>query len=179
MLMLKINIKEIKNDYFESAWLLYEEAFPVYERRTSKAQSRLLENPNYKFDVFIEKNVFIGFIMWWNFKDFQYIDHFAVTKSKRNSGYGAKIVKDFKKSSFKPILLEVELPNSPINKRRIKFYERIGFKLNLHEYKVPSFIDDSKIDLLVMTYPKFISKQNLSEFVSNNHPIIFSLFKKL
>ena len=124
--MTQFNLIDIDNPYFTSAWKLYEEAFPVYERRTLKAQSHLLKNPVYKFDVFIEKNVFIGFIMWWDFKDFQYIDHFAVTKSKRNNGYGAKILKE--------------------------------------------------IDLLVMTYPRLIAKENLCEFVSNNHPVIFKSF---
>ena len=114
--------------------------------------------------------------MWWDFKDFQYIDHFAVTKSKRNNGFGAKILKEFIKRNSKPTLLEVELPDSSINTKRIKFYERLGFKLNQHQYKVPSSIDDRKIDLLVMTHPRMISKENLSEFVSNNHPVIFKSF---
>lgn len=174
--MTQFNLIDIDNPYFTSAWKLYEEAFPVYERRTLKAQSHLLKNPVYKFDVFIEKNVFIGFIMWWDFKDFQYIDHFAVTKSKRNNGFGAKILKEFIKRNSKPTLLEVELPDSSINTKRIKFYERLGFKLNQHQYKVPSSIDDRKIDLLVMTHPRMISKENLSEFVSNNHPVIFKSF---
>lgn len=175
--MLKINLKAINDDYFTLAWQLYEDAFPKYERRTLEAQSNLFRNPCYQFDVFVKEDCFIGFVLWWNFKDFQYIDHFAVSKLLRNKGYGAKILKKFIKRNPKPTLLEVELPESPINKRRIIFYERIGFKLNLHDYKVPSSIDDCKIDLLVMTYPKLISKENLSEFVSNNHPIIFNSFK--
>lgn len=174
--MTQFNLIDIDNPYFTSAWKLYEEAFPFYERRKLEAQILLLKNPNYKFDVFVEKNAFIGFILWWNFKDFQYIDHFAVTKSKRNNGYGAKILKEFIKRNSKPTLLEVELPDSSINTKRIKFYERLGFKLNQHQYKVPSSIDDRKIDLLVMTYPRMISKENLSEFVSNNHPVIFKSF---
>jgi GNAT superfamily N-acetyltransferase len=174
--MIQLNLNNIDNDYFASAWELYEEAFPVYERRTLKAQSHLLKNPVYKFDVFIEKNVFIGCIMCWDFKDFQYIDHFAITKSQRNKGNGAKILEDFIKGNSKPTLLEVELPDSSINKKRIKFYERLGFKLNLHKYSVPSSIDDRKIDLLVMTYPNLISQEFLQEFVSNNHPVIFKPF---
>ncbi|AZQ58302.1 GNAT family N-acetyltransferase [Maribacter sp. MJ134] len=174
--MIQLNLNNIDDDYFASAWGLYEEAFPVYERRTLEAQSCLLENPIYKFDVFIEKNVFIGFVMWWDFEDFQYIDHFAVTKSLRSKGYGAKILEDFIKGNSNPTLLEVELPDSSINNRRIRFYERLGFKLNLHEYKVPSSIDDRKIDLLVMTYPNSISNESFQKFVSNNHPKIFKSF---
>lgn len=174
--MMQLNLNNIDDDYFASAWELYEEAFPVYERRTLNAQSHLLKNPDYRFDVFIEKNVFIGFIMWWDFKGFQYLDHFAITKSLRNLGYGAKILEDFIKGNSNPTLLEVELPDSSLNERRIKFYERLGFKLNLHEYNVPSSIDDCKIDLLVMTYPNLISLETLQEFVCNHHPIIFKSF---
>ena len=172
--MQQIRLNTIDNTYFYSARKLYEEAFPVYERRALKSQSKLLANPDYKFDVFVKDNMLIGFILWWNYKEFQYIDHFAVTKTKRNNGYGTKILKEFIKSNFKPTLLEVELPDSPINKKRIKFYERLGFKLNLHDYKVPSSIDDRKIDLLVMSYPEAISKETLNRFVVNNHPTIFN-----
>ncbi|WP_204345816.1 GNAT family N-acetyltransferase [Psychroserpens algicola] len=174
--MLQLHVKSINHDYFLIAWQLYNEAFPKHERRSLQSQSKLFENPDYRFYVFIEDDMLIGFMLWWNFKDFRYIDHFAVTKSKRNNGFGAKILKAFIKGNSKPTLLEVELPDNLIDNRRIKFYERLGFKLNLHEYKVPSSIDDSKIDLLVMTYPKLISKENLCKFVFNNHPIIFKTF---
>ncbi|MFD0762072.1 GNAT family N-acetyltransferase [Lutibacter aestuarii] len=172
--MRQISLNTIDNTYFYSAWKLYEEAFPIYERRTLKAQTKLFGNHSYKFDLFVQDDVFIGFILWWNFKDFQYIDHFAVSKLLRNKGYGAKILQEFIKSNSKPTLLEVELPDSPLNKRRIKFYERLGFKLNLHNYKVPSSIDNRKIDLLVMSYPEVISKEKLNQFVVNNHPTIFN-----
>jgi hypothetical protein len=51
-----------------------------------------------------------------------------------------KILEDFIKGNSNPTLLEVELPDSAINNKRIEFYERLRFKLNLHEYKVPSSI---------------------------------------
>lgn len=177
--MLKINIKDINDDYFTLAWQLYEDAFPKYERRTLEAQSKLFGNPSYQFNVFVDKNEFVGFVLWWDFKNYQYIDHIAVAQPLRSKGYGAKILEEFINEVSKPIVLEVELPDSSINRRRIEFYERLGFKLNLHQYKVPSSIDDGKIDLLVMTYPKLISKEGLNEFVSNNHPIIFNSFQSL
>jgi len=175
--MFKINIKTINDNYFPLAWQLYEDAFPEHERRTLEAQSKLFGKLSYQFDVYIKEDVFIGFVLWWDFKNFQYIDHFAVSQKLRSKGYGAKILEEYINEALKPIVLEVELPDSSINRRRIQFYERLGFKLNTHDYKVPSSTDDSKIDLLIMTYPKLISKQNLGEFVSNNHPIIFNSFK--
>jgi hypothetical protein len=39
------NLDDIDNDNFASAWEHYEEAFPVYERKTLKVQLRLLRNP--------------------------------------------------------------------------------------------------------------------------------------
>lgn len=88
------------------------------------------------------------------FETHKYIDHFATGVEQRNKGIGKLILNKFIDRVDKPILLEVELPTSDINERRIKFYERVGFKLNEHDYEIPPIKEDElPLQLLLMSYP--------------------------
>lgn len=169
-------LKNISDNYFQEAWKLYEDAFPFEERRSLDNQSKVLQIDNYNFEVLIDKDQFIGFILWWDFETHKYIDHFATALEQRNKGIGKLILNKFIDSDDKSIILEVELPTSNINERRIKFYERVGFKLNQHHYEIPPIKEDqSPLQLLVMSYPNFISEKDVDLFVEKNHPIIFNM----
>ncbi|WP_066629982.1 GNAT family N-acetyltransferase [Labilibacter marinus] len=169
-----IRLKQISDNYFQKAWELYEDAFPFEERRLLDDQSDVLQNENYHFDVFIDNNQFAGFILWWEFDTHRYIDHLATTVEQRNKGIGRLILNNFIDSDDKSIILEVELPTSNINERRISFYERVGFKLNQHHYEIPPVKEDqSPLQLLLMSYPNFISEKEVDLFVEKYHPVIF------
>ncbi|SNR39034.1 Ribosomal protein S18 acetylase RimI [Lutibacter agarilyticus] len=169
-----IRLRNISDTYFQEAWQLYEEAFPFEERRILDDQISVLKNSKYHFEVVINENQFIGFILWWDFETLKYIDHFATSAEQRNKGYGKLILNEFINDNSKPILLEVELPTSSTNQRRIKFYERIGFKLNQHPYEVPNAkINEPPLPLLLMSYPNQITSKEVDLFIRKCHPIIF------
>ena len=172
--MKQIRLKSITDNYFLQAWELYEGSFPLEERRLLDAQSRVMKKPNYHFDTIIDEKQLIGFLLWWEFETHSYIDHFATSTQQRNKGFGKLILEKFMDSNYKPILLEVELPNSTINQRRIKFYERIGFKLNQHYYEIPPLKEgQSPLPLLLMSYPSLLSKNDVKQFIKIYHPVIF------
>ena len=172
--MKQTRLKNTTDNYFHKAWELYEDAFPLEERRLLDAQSCVMKKPNYHFDITIDKKQLIGFLLWWEFETYKYIDHFAIATQQRNKGFGKLILENFKDNKDKPILLEVELPNSTINQRRIKFYERIGFKLNQHYYEIPPLKESqSTLQLLLMSYPAKLSKNDVEQFIKICHPIIF------
>lgn len=169
-----LRLKNISNKYFYKAWELYEDAFPLEERRLLDTQIHVMKKPNYHFDITIDEKQLIGFLLWWDFKTYRYIDHFATTTQQRNKGFGKLILEKFMNRNNKPILLEVELPTSTINQRRIKFYERIGFKLNQHYYEVPPLEEgQAPLQLLLMSYPDILSAQDVEQFIKTCHPIIF------
>ncbi|WP_103070636.1 GNAT family N-acetyltransferase [Aquimarina sediminis] len=172
--MRRIRLKSISDKYFENAWRIYEESFPIEERRLIDAQAHVMKNPNYHFDIIIDEKQLVGFLLWWDFDSYRYIDHFATSIQQRNKGFGKLILEEFIGRTDKPIVLEVELPNSTINQRRINFYERIGFKLNSHYYEVPpSVTDQLPIQLLLISYPTLLSLKDVEEFVELYHPILF------
>ncbi|CAM1333840.1 GNAT family N-acetyltransferase [Tenacibaculum piscium] len=167
-------LKNITDTYFSEAWKLYQEAFPEEERRLLDTQIIILKNSKYHFEVILHENKFIGFLLWWNFESLHFIDHFATDSIHRNKGYGKKILENFIKNSRKTVLLEVELPNSKINKRRIQFYERIGFQLNSHYYETPALsVGKEAFQLLLMSYPSLICSKDFEKFTTIYQPIIF------
>ena len=173
--MNQLRLKSISENHFHKAWELYEDAFPIEERRSLNKQTHVIKNSNYHFDIMLDNDKLIGFLLWWNFEKVRYIDHFATSIEQRNKGFGKQILENFINTSEKLVLLEVELPNSSMNKRRIKFYERIGFKLNLHYYEVPPLMEGYKhFQLLLMSYPTFMTERDVEQFTKTCHPIIFN-----
>lgn len=169
-----IRIENALDKYFTEAWDLYEISFPLEERRLKDAQVKVFKNLNYHFDVIIEDEKFIGFLLWWEFDKLIFIEYFATAESIRNKGFGKLIIENFLKRSQKPIILEVELPDSIIRKRRIEFYKRLGFHLNSHFYEIqPVHEGFSALEFLIMSFPLAISENDVSNFVENCHPIIF------
>ena len=172
--MKQIRLKSTNNKYFTDAWEIYLEAFPKEERKTLDAQTQLMNNPLYHYDIIIIDDELIGFVLWWNLDSVRFIDHFATAAKHRNKGLGKMILEKFTKGIVKPVLLEVELPYSDINKRRIHFYERIGFILNKHHYQLPVFVEgEPPLQLLLMTYPDGISEEETKKFMEESHPIVY------
>lgn len=168
-------LKQISDNYFQEAWKLYEDSFPFEERRLLDNQSYILQNDSYHFDVLIDKGLLIGFILWWDFDTHRYIDHFATVVEQRNKGIGRLILSKFIDIDDKSVILEVELPTSNINERRIRFYERVGFNLNQHYYEIPPIKKDQPpLQLLLMSYPNIISEKDVNLFVEKYHPILFN-----
>lgn len=159
-------IKSVKAPHFQEAWTLYQTAFPIDERREIEVQEKIFEHEDFYFEIITENKEFIGFITWWKFNGLIYIEHFATLDIHRGKGYGKSILQTFLSEKSELTILEVELPNTEIDKRRIGFYERLNFKLNPHKYQqLPYRVNGAKVDLLIMSHPNPIDEVTLSNFV--------------
>jgi len=138
-------------EYIEETYL---SSFPISERRDFELVKNLLVgNPAFKINALMKEEIYVGFITAWTFETFIYVEHFAIDEKARNGGIGAKALKQFMELCKLPIVLEVELPQDEFSKRRIGFYERLGFRLNHHSYKQPPYRPGGEwLDLLLMTY---------------------------
>lgn len=81
----------------------------------------------------------VGFITWWDFAGFRYVEHFALLTSERNAGYGRRVLELLARESPLPLVLEAEAPDTEIARRRIGFYERAGFAVWDREYRQPPY----------------------------------------
>lgn len=154
--------------HFEEVFKLMEKSFPKNEYRAKETQKKLLKNPMYKLDVKTdESGKTIAFIASWDFPKFLFIEHLAVDPCCRGKGTGSKIIKDFINNSKKPIVLEIEIPNDEISIKRKNFYEKLGFKLNNHEYyQLPLRKGDKPMKLNLMSYPNEIPDETF-EIIEN------------
>lgn len=109
---------------------LLHDSFPENERRDDEEQRYITEcNPLFSCLAIQKNNQTCGLLTFWNFGDFRYIEHFAISSSYRNQGIGANVLKDFIHQDAAPVVLEVEKPTDHFSKRRIEFYKRLGFYL--------------------------------------------------
>lgn len=132
---------------FDKAYAIMELSFPSYEHRGYCEQKKLLEDSKYNIyavydqsphDSRNNRNTDIkAIIAFFDFKEFIFIEHFAVNPAYRNSGLGSKVLNEFKSLSKRQICLEVELPETINAKRRIAFYERNDFYLNYYNHFQP------------------------------------------
>jgi ribosomal protein S18 acetylase RimI-like enzyme len=132
---------------------LYIDAFVDCERRNFDDLLKLAKTQN-EMHLKIEKlhNKLLSFIIYWEFKHFIYVEHFAVNEHFRGKGYGTKIFQKFLRNSTKFVVLEVEPPENSVAKKRIKFYEQQGMILNNFLYYQPPYNHGKiNVNMLIMS----------------------------
>lgn len=130
---------------FEEIYKIMVEAFPIEERRSEQAQFALFQNPAYEVYGCIQEGKVCAFITIWKMSSVHFVEHLAVDHTMRGTGIGNVLLKEYKATTNLPILLEVEKPENTIAKRRINFYERIGFYLyDAIPYVQPAFHEGMK-----------------------------------
>lgn len=143
-------------------WQLFKTSFPEHERRSYEMQQKLLLKENYNIKIYETNSLELeGFIAYWEFEKFIFIEHLAVSEKLRGRGLGQKIINEMKNNK-KPLILEVELPDmKDINTlRRIEFYERQDFKLcNYDYYQPPLNKTDEKTPMKIMVYNDILNNE--------------------
>lgn len=164
-----------ENDY-EEVWAIMEESFPVSERRSHDGQRNLLREPHYRLYSYKTDGKTAAFFAVWEFEEFAFIEHFAVDKGSRNGGIGAVLLGQLQKRLAKTVILEVELPEGEMERRRIGFYERNGFYLNEYAYVQPKLCEEgAELSLKIMSYPKAISAEAFETFRDTLYRIVYKV----
>lgn len=131
------------------------QSFPPEEYRTLD-QLRLYTDtkPAFHNNVILDDDVPIGLFTYWNFDFFCYGEHFAIDPEKRNGGYGRRAIEQLCSNiAPRPLVLEVEMPDNEIARRRIGFYQRQGFTLWNKPYRQPPYKPgDNFLPMRLMAY---------------------------
>ena len=118
---------------------LYSGSFPVFEQRTYRQQDYAFSSDRYHLVAYEENGTFIGFISYWEFDTYIYIEHFAVDMKLRGKGYGTLILNRFIKEQPKIIILEIDPVTDEISALRLRFYEKCGFYKNEYDHVHPPY----------------------------------------
>lgn len=163
---------------FKEAWQILDSSFPEDEKRDLSQQKEVFKKDNYSF-ISIYDDTLIGIVTIWHLDGFAFIEQFAVKKEWRNKGYGVKILKELE-GKYNKIILEMEFPETELQKRRLSFYQKAGFILNLYPYKQPPYSEDKKsVNCLIMSYPKKISKKKFPNIRKILHKEVYNLVDSL
>lgn len=154
MKLKKIDLREHLSEV-EYIIELYQHSFPEIERRSIDKMLHILENED-NFNIFLltKDDNYVGFITYWEFDDFVYVEHFAIDTATRGNGYGSETLKNFVTLTHKPIILEVEEPEDEMSVKRISFYKKCGFDYWQDvEYLQPPYQEGfPHLPLKLMTY---------------------------
>lgn len=129
-------------------------SFPSEEYRSLEELRRYTDTkPHFYNNIIFHHDNPVGFITYWNFGHFYYVEHFAIDPSQRNGGHGKNVLNHLCQQLNSPIILEVEAPEEEMAIRRINFYKRHGFTLWEKSYMQPPYKPgDNYLPMLLMAY---------------------------
>lgn len=112
-----------------------------------------------------EGDMFVGFISYWEFGSYRYIEHFAVHQGLRGRGYGSEILNAFLRSTSKIVLLEIDPVVDFVSRARLRFYRKCGFHENPFAHTHPPYREGySPHSLVVLTSPRSITENEYRIF---------------
>ena len=155
----------ITEERFDLVFSKMTAAFPYEERRDISDQKECLNNIFFKFLEIFDNEIDVGFITIWDFPEFVFIEHLAIDEEKRAGGYGSKTIENIKEAYKKPIILEAEAPETEQQIKRIRFYDRLGFKMNSYDYEQPSYHGGEGVPLKILSYPELLSQDEFDLFI--------------
>ena len=129
-------------------------AFPPEEYRNLEELRQYTDNkPAFHNNILFHNDNPVGILTYWDFNRFCYVEHFAIDPSLRNGGYGKQALNHLCQQLGRPIVLEVEMPEEEMAKRRIGFYQRQGFTLWEKPYQQPPYkTGDGYLPMFLMAY---------------------------
>ncbi|BCG57750.1 GNAT family N-acetyltransferase [Paenibacillus sp. URB8-2] len=154
-----------------------EASFPPSEFRTYEGQRALLAAPRYRLITERESESGLSaFMAVWEFPEFRFVEHFAVVPAMRGRGLGERLLKSYLEKSPGLVLLEVEPPDSEWPRRRIGFYERLGFTLNPYPYAQPPLrVGQSALPLHIMSYPGLLEERQFAFFKETVFRVVYKV----
>ena len=158
--------------YFDEAWEIYEQSFPIFEQRLLADQVKAMTHLDFSFTVIVEKQKVVAIVGYWTFNEYMYIEHLAVHPSMRGRQIGSTLLKELSQQG-KTMILEINPPVDDISIRRLKFYETVGFKLNSYSHVHPPYRQNYEgHELKVLSYEDPISPKIFHEFTTYLNEVV-------
>lgn len=152
-------------------------AFPPEEYRELKDLHEYTNCTDHFYNnIILDDDVPVGFITYWDFDNFYYVEHFAINPALRNEGYGKKALDHLCEKLPFPIVLEVEMPVEEIAQRRINFYKRQGFTLWEEEYQQPPYKPgDDFLPMYLMVHGDLLCEEDFERVKSKIHKEVYNV----
>lgn len=166
--------ERITEETFDRIFPLLEAAFPVTELRRKEDQRALLQEEYYRLYGVKKDGDFAAVFATWEMDDFLYIEHFAVKEEYRNGGYGGRLLDILLEEKGRPMVLEVEVPEDELTRRRIGFYSRHGLVYNEYPYLQPPMRKgQDMLPLRFMTKPGAIDEKTYERYKKRIYKYVY------
>lgn len=143
------------HEKFMQLFDIMERSFPREEHGSAQLHYSELSRSEFRCLCYEPEGVPAAFMNYYDFSENSvvFLEHFAVEQQLRGNGIGSQLMQYFKEiTSPSLIVLEVEPPEGEKERRRIAFYQRMGFVLNSGEYFQPAFHEGmSELPLKLMS----------------------------
>ncbi len=170
-----ISLKAVTKENFSDVYKRLVDAFPYEERRDECDEEKCFLKKEFNFCEITDNGESVGIIVFWLFEEFLFVEHIAINKEIRAKGYGSKTFELLKAQYNKPIILEAEAPETEMQKKRIKFYENLGFKVNSYDYTQPSYHNAQSVPLLVLSFPKALDEKEFKAFFKTTRRVVYEI----
>lgn len=152
-------------DRWDKVWTLYEESFPLAEKRKKDDHLRAMEDNRFYPLSAWDGEKLIGLMFFWEWDSYRYLEFLAVNPELRGQSFGSQMLRTLRDSSH-TIILEIDPLSNELSVRRLQFYERAGYTLTPYRFlHLPYRLDAAPQELLILSYPSMITKGQHADFV--------------
>ena len=169
-MLVSIRLRDNCAPEFAEAWNLYSAAFPQEERRSLSAHlAAMRDEPGFYCLHLSDAGGFVGLIFYWVLHDCVYVEHLAITETRRAMGFGKQAL-NLVEAYQLPVILEIEPVIDSVTERRLHFYESAGFhRLGFEHYQLPYHIGGNPLRLELLSYPYSASSALIDSFERDFH----------
>ncbi len=161
-----------KSPFLAKVFSLYESSFPEEERRSFSQLQKCFSKSNYRLEAFFQSDIFVGFVEYWLFDTFVFIEHISVSEENRGKTIGKSIMKKILWMNY-PVFLEIELLTNDVSIRRFNFYKSLNFKKTDIQYFQPSYATGKKsLEMLLLACHCEVDV-DVKECVEKIHAVVY------
>lgn len=158
-------ITDVQDKWYKPFAEIYKVSFPVHEQRNELQQATAFSDSRYHLIITTEDEKLLSFIAYWDFDEYVYIEHLAVNPQFRGRNIGSQALNDFAGLVANTVILEIDPLTDDVSKKRLGFYEKLGYKLNTYRHFHPPYNPQfPPHELLVLSLHRELSREDYNRF---------------
>ncbi len=152
---------------------LYATSFPIFEQRSCDQQEVAFRDTRYRLLAYEKDQEFIGFIAYWQFVSYRYVEHFAISAHLRGQGFGSRLLRAFVQSTPTPVILEIDPIVDEVTKARLRFYRSCNFVENPFDHHHPPYRSEfSPHPLVVLSSGRALTEPEFRLFQTDLRQVV-------
>lgn len=170
-----IRLTAMEHPLYNAFRNIYDISFPIYEQRIVAQQQDAFSDSRYHLDCYKDpvNDFLLGFIAYWRFERYTYVEHFAIHPNERGKGMGGLILRKLIEQESGRVLLEIDPVTDDISAARLRFYQSYGFIKNPFSHIHPAYRSEyPDHSLVVLSTGSEMTKAEYEKFAADLNMIV-------